>query len=169
MVLDYVFYYVFFISAIGSIIISIAQFITRGFIGNFTVFLKMRFVSALTVCIAGCSAILLIFSNIFNNTKFMTDKTCIMIIVLFSISTFVNGCARQTKYAFFKDEAAKRIFYEKARTFAEEYATNEFGKFGPETYCPICSCEIRNANPHYFKCPNCGFEVNLNTVKSNIQ
>lgn len=188
-----VLYYVFVIFAVGSIISSIAQFIARGFIGNYTLFLKLRFISALTVFIAGCSGILFVFGNLLlllskwsdpmpeavyigsdifvtltNNTKVMTDKTCIMITVLLSIGVFVNYYVKQTKYAFFKDETTKRTFYEKARTFAKEYATNEFGSFGPETYCPICSCMTQDAAPYHFKCTNCGFEVSLDTFENNI-
>ena len=189
-----VLYYVFIIFVVGSIISSIAQFMVRGFVGNFTLSLKIRFVSAVTLFIASCSGLLLVLGNLLlmlskwsdptleviytgsdlfvtltNNTKVITDKTCVMITVLILISSFVNYYVKQTELAFFKDETTKRTFYTKARKFAKEYMTIEFGNFGPEIYCPICSCMIRDAAPHRFKCPNCGFDVSLDAFESDIQ
>lgn len=102
-----VLYYVFIIFVVGSIISSIAQFMVRGFVGNFTLSLKIRFVSAVTLFIASCSGLLLVLGNLLlmlskwsdptleviytgsdlfvtltNNTKVITDKTCVMITVL---------------------------------------------------------------------------------------
>ena len=146
-----VLYYVFIIFVVGSIISSIAQFMVRGFVGNFTLSLKIRFVSAVTLFIASCSGLLLVLGNLLlmlskwsdptleviytgsdlfvtltNNTKVITDKTCVMITVLILISSFVNYYVKQTELAFFKDETTKRTFYTKARMFAKEYMTNEF-------------------------------------------